>query len=351
MVKEGSIPKQQWFNAEALKVIAGLDLKGLFTDVPKDDPTRESLERVRQSMRKMLADVEQGLYLQMGPARLRHLHAEDPLVRQDDQGIYRFMFAIREIPEDRNEWMKLRTAHDQTRPVSITLAFEHEGLAHTLETELLSGENPNSGQAINQRFSFRIYSPWAALTFSLIYLLAMGLFCWFARTPNLLRDPDGPLRGDKHVFSLSRCQLAWWFFVILAAWMLLWVTTSSRDTLNQTALIVSGIGAATALSGAVAGKVRDSGRTQPLSTVKLQLSQRPHWANRGFGGWLYDLLSDQETVGFHRFQLLVWNTVLGVVFLWQTWIDFAMPEFNATLLGLLGLSAATFVGMKMTPNQ
>jgi len=25
-----------------------------------------------------------------------------------------------------------------------------------------------------------------------------------------------------------------------------------------------------------------------------------------------------------------------------------MPEFNSTLLGLLGLSAATFVGMKMT---
>ena len=30
---------------------------------------------------------------------------------------------------------------------------------------------------------------------------------------------------------------------------------------------------------------------------------------------------------------------------------FTMPEFNSTLLALLGLSAATFVGMKMTPNS
>jgi hypothetical protein len=37
--------------------------------------------------------------------------------------------------------------------------------------------------------------------------------------------------------------------------------------------------------------------------------------------------------------------------MFETWADFTMPEFNATLLGLLGLSAATFVGMKMTPNQ
>jgi hypothetical protein len=156
------------------------------------------------------------------------------------------------------------------------------------------------------------------------------------------------------MFSLSRCQLAWWFFVILAAWGFLFVITHSPDTLSQTALILLGIGGGTALSGALAGNLKNHLRDEDakkLSEVELDIAKRPRGFRTGVGAWLYDILSDTDTVGFHRFQLIVWNVVLGGVFLFWTWSDFAMPEFNATLLALLGLSAATFVGMKMAASQ
>src|SRR5207253_2931494 len=116
------------------------------------------------------------------------------------------------------------------------------GLTHTLQTKLGSSLDSVAAGKPEQQFKFRIYSGSRVVAFAAIYLGFLLIFFCFAWVPNLIRDPDGPIRNEKHVFSLSRCQLAWWFFVILAAWLFLWVTTASLDTLNQTALIVSGIG-------------------------------------------------------------------------------------------------------------
>jgi hypothetical protein len=350
-VRAGNFPKQEWFDPAVIKLIADTDLKTLYTKttLTTADAQHDLFEQARESADKMLSDVKQRLYLQLGPARLRHLHAEDPLIRQSDAGVFRFVFPIHDTPEDRPEWNKLRSTRGQLRPVSISVAFDLEGLTHTLRTKLGSSLDSVVSGMPEQQFKFRVYSGYRAAAFAVIYVMFVILFFWFTKVPNLVRDPDGPIRAGKHVFSLARCQLAWWFFVILGAWLFLWVTTSSRDTLNQTALIVSGIGSAAALSGTLAGKVRDSVTSSTLANVDVQMEQRPPGFKAGPGAVLYDLLSDRDTVGFHRFQLLVWNVILGGVFLWQTWNDLSMPEFNATLLGLLGLSAATFVGMKMTP--
>ncbi len=352
-VRTGNFPKQAWFDPATTKLIAETDLGTLYqkTAVAADDPKKPLYAQARESVGKMLSDVQQRLYLQLGPARLRHLNAEDPLTKQSDNGVFRFVFPIHDTPEDRAEWNKLRSTHGQLRPVSVSLAFDVEELSHSLRTKLGSTIDSATDIKPNQQFYFQVYSPFDALVFAIIYLVCFIVFLCFAGAPNLLRDPDGPIRDGRHVFSLSRCQLAWWFFIILAAWIFLSVTTSSRGTLNTTALIVAGIGSGTAISGALAGKVKESVTNSSLAAVSLTTDERPTGFRRGPGAFLYDLLSDKDTVGFHRFQLLVWNVVLGVVFLAQTWSDFAMPEFNSTLLGLLGLSSATFVGMKMTPNQ
>jgi hypothetical protein len=350
--RAGNFPKQEWFDPATIKVIADTDLRTLYTKstVSNADAQHDLFEQARESTDRMLSDVKQRLYLQLGPARLRHLQAEDPLIRQSDTGVFRFVFPIHDTPEDRPEWNKLRSTHGQLRPVSISVAFDLEGLTHTLRTKLGSSLDSVAAGKPEQQFKFRTYSMSSAIGFSVIYLAFLVIFMCFTQVPNLVRDPDGPIRNGRHVFSLSRCQLAWWFFIILAAWGFLWVTTSSRDTLNQTALIVSGIGSTTALTGIIAGKVRDSVTGSNLGNVNVQIDQRPPGFKIGPGAALYDLLSDCDTVGFHRFQFLVWNVILGCVFLWQTWTDLSMPEFDATLLALLGLSGATFVGMKMTPT-
>jgi hypothetical protein len=343
-LKAGIFPKQEWFDPATVKLIVETDLKTLYAKsaLGQNEPQHELLQDARDSVDKMLSDIKQRLYLKLGPAQLRHLLAEDPHVRQNTKGVIRFAFPIRDTPEDRSEWNKLRNTHGQLRSVSVSLAFDLEGVTHTLRTELGSSLDSVPSGEREQQFKFRIYSWYWAVAFFLIYGLFVAVFLWLAGIPNFLRDPDGPIRDERHVFSLSRCLLAWWFFVVLAAWGLLLLTTSSRDTLNETALILMGIGGATALSGAAVGKMRAS-----LANEKIVTANRPPFFQTRFGAWIYDILSDNDTIGFHRFQLIVWNVVLGLVFLEQTWSNFAMPEFNATLLGLLGLSGATFVGMKI----
>jgi len=60
-----------------------------------------------------------------------------------------------------------------------------------------------------------------------------------------------------------------------------------------------------------------------------------------------DLLTDNGSVSFHRFQMCVWTLVLGIIFITEVWTNMAMPDFNATLLGLMGVSAGTFIGFKI----
>jgi hypothetical protein len=45
--------------------------------------------------------------------------------------------------------------------------------------------------------------------------------------------------------------------------------------------------------------------------------------------------------------IAVWTVVLSIVFIKQVYENLAMPEFNTTLMGLLGLSAGTYLGLKI----
>ena len=45
----------------------------------------------------------------------------------------------------------------------------------------------------------------------------------------------------------------------------------------------------------------------------------------------------------------VWTLIVGVVFAFKVYQDFAMPDLGPTVLGLMGISSATYVGFKMKP--
>lgn len=52
------------------------------------------------------------------------------------------------------------------------------------------------------------------------------------------------------------------------------------------------------------------------------------------------------TVSFHRFQIVVWTIVLGIVFVKVVHSDLAMPDFDLTMLRLMGLSSGTCIDFK-----
>jgi len=76
----------------------------------------------------------------------------------------------------------------------------------------------------------------------------------------------------------------------------------------------------------------------------LRYLKRPRWLN-----FVYDLLAENDTVSFHRFQICVWTLTLGIIFIKEVWDKLAMPEFSATLVGLMGISSGTYVALKEKP--
>ena len=195
---------------------------------------------------------------------------------------------------------------------------------------------------------------------------------WTARCSNLLRDmgPEPAATGGIARFkpySLARTQMAVWFFVVLASYLFIWLVTGTLDSLTSSVLALAGISAATA----VAGTTIDS-RNQPaapsspppaselavasaslagvssLSSVAAVLPPAPAAAPAGehSEGFFADVLSDRHGYSLARVQIAVWTMVLVIVFVRSVWRDLAMPEFDATLLGLMGISNGTYVGFK-----
>lgn len=88
-----------------------------------------------------------------------------------------------------------------------------------------------------------------------------------------------------------------------------------------------------------------------LAVITQQIKSLTPPASAGVtAGFLRDILSDGSGYSFHRFQIFAWMLVLGVIFLSSVYNQLTMPEFSTTLLGLMGISAGTYIGFKF-PEQ
>ena len=138
-------------------------------------------------------------------------------------------------------------------------------------------------------------------------------------------------------YSLARTQMAFWFFMVITAFVLIWMIIGDTDTITQGVLVLIGISAGTAL-GATA-----------IDSSKRQNTPDPA-AGEESRGFLNDILSDGTGVSFHRFQIVVWTIVLGFIFSRRVLNHLTMPEFGTNLLTLMGISSGTYLGLKL-PEQ
>lgn len=185
----------------------------------------------------------------------------------------------------------------------------------------------------------------------LAFLLAVLVY--LARRSNLLRDRDslGLPPGKLSPYSLSRFQLAFWSFLVISAYLFIWMVTGELDTITGSVLALLGIGAGTALGARLIDT--EAGATDPSSpdparTNAAPAAAQPPVASRGF---LRDILSDEQGISLHRFQLFVWTLVLGIIFVADVYGRLTMPQFSATLLGLMGISSGTYLGFKVPENR
>jgi hypothetical protein len=249
-----------------------------------------------------------------------------------------------------------------------------------------------------------VISPKYGITALIIVLVTLVLLFWLARTTNIIREPGPkPIGGKRRPYNLGRTQMAFWFFLVYASYVVIWLITDALDTITPSLLGLMGISAGTALSEALIDSGKDAATASSLqdlaaekealeqSIPELQaqiagiqaketispedLSNRDNLskqlqdyrtrfaqinqqnkaatpaASAGVSvGFLRDILSDGSGYSFHRFQIFAWTIVLGVIFVSSVYNGLTMPEFSATLLGLMGISSGTYIGFKF-PEQ
>ena len=206
--------------------------------------------------------------------------------------------------------------------------------------------------------------------FFVILVLAIFLLFRLAVKSAMLRNPRVPAGpGKLSRYSLARCQMAFWFFLTIAAYGFIWVVTGELDTITKSVLALLGIGAGTALGSSVIESGKGEAASSSESTaggddklkgesagaVKPEATP-PVEESISSAGFLTDILSDSRGISLYRFQLVAWTVVLGMIFCSSVYETLSMPEFNSTLLGLLGISSGTYLGLKFpeqgsTPTQ
>jgi hypothetical protein len=161
------------------------------------------------------------------------------------------------------------------------------------------------------------------LTFLLVFVFKL----------NFIRDP---VAVDPKPFSLSRFQLLWWSVIIISCYILLFAIRDDFALLSQSTLILLGISAAgTGFSVLVDYSVNDQPTTPPQ-------------AGKNF---FYDILSDNNGINIHRYQNFIFTIVFGVVFVYKVFATANMPDFGVLELSLMGISTATYVGLKTNENK
>lgn len=192
---------------------------------------------------------------------------------------------------------------------------------------------------------FAFLPPYSTAVFLGLGVLILVL-CWLAHSSDILRTPGpDPGAGQRLPYDLGRLQMACWLVVVLSAYLYIWLITGNHDSLTPGALILLGISAATGLSSVLIDASKQPSGAPPAAPAATAIVPSP--PARPSHGFLLDILSDASGVSVYRLQMAAWTTVLGVVFLLEVVNDLAMPDFSPTLLGLMGISAGTYVGFKI----
>jgi hypothetical protein len=302
------------------------------------------------------------------------------------------VFHLRRNSNNAAAWAALLGSPDSSdRKVSVALGEKKSPPATTQPT--ITGEPETT------RFSLVLLSPWR-LTFAFVAVAIILALVWGgAKRTAILKDnllPQVP--QEKQTYSLGRWQMAYWFTLIFASFLFLFVLLWDYNTVTEQALMLMGIAGATGLAAVAVDvmkdgttpiatankKLRDLGLNSHADVVRVQreiedrakalesasddatkkqlekdIKDRRELLNtygeaiKPFvsGGWFRDLTTDSNGPTLHRLQVLCWTWILGIVFVIGVYRDLAMPQFSGTLLALMAVAGGTYVGFKYPEKQ
>ena len=295
------------------------------------------------------------------------------------------------------------------RPVVISVGYPDQGPLNAYDKD-------KSETSLNQpNLNLIVYRSWWALVALVAFIIMLILFFMYG-TKSLLRDsrPPNPENGGLRPYSLAKVQAAWWFFIVIGCFLLIYFVTG-EFTMTEQALILIGIGTGTALGASMidrskhksadddletlrpqearlkseidlldqqitdiqtaiganaasteadkaalqtnrdslaAKRIERAEKSEKLEALRLKIADARAGLQKPIStGFWDDLVTDADGPSFHRFQMIVWTVILGLLFLAGVYKNLAMPEFSGTMLALMGISAGTYLGFKVPEKQ
>jgi hypothetical protein len=302
------------------------------------------------------------------------------------------VFHLKRVEQNQLAWNGLLGAPlSLTRQVSVSLG-QRPSDAPTARPTMIASDN-----AKQPTFTLVILSPGRLIIAAVADILLIFLVLGGAKRSALLRDNLLPqIKTEDQTFSLGRCQMAFWFTLIFVSYVFLYFILGDANVLNQQALMLMGISGTTALAAVVVDANKDTpsdavnaalraiginsyadilriqaeiaSRMQLLAAspppatadkLKLEIADRQLQLQTyeenvqpfRSQNWFSDITTDLNGTALHRLQVVCWTALLGAIFLFEVWRDLSMPQFSATLLALMAISGAGYVGFKYPETQ
>jgi hypothetical protein len=264
------------------------------------------------------------------------------------------------------------STNDEGRKAWDAFFKSKDGYLMTVQPAVAAGNDlPVAVQSAHpfQFFVAESHIIWLTVIAGLLILVVS--YYLIVKQTKMLRD------ADTGYYSLGKSQMAFWGMLVLLAFIGVWLLNGTMERIPAQALVLLGISAATGLGAVVIGNSKRSAiqteieelrkTAQPLETEKMNAlatfsqesqnrlteienkiadldKQLKPGESKGF--WS-DICDDGNGISFHRLQVVGWTFVLGAVFVRYVAEVMSMPEFPETLLTLMGISNATYLGFKI----
>jgi hypothetical protein len=237
-----------------------------------------------------------------------------------------------EAPKDPDEletWRSIIRAVGTDCGAQISVARPITGRSDALRIPTLVNADAIYGRGANSvHRSLPLVPPMRQAAAAIAVIFTIAAIVSAGVGTRALRDGRGLglAQNKEPPWSLARIVFAWWLAICVGSFAYLWALMGEhRNILSKTVPLLLGIQGTTMVISAGVARTRTARASQ---------------------GFFNDLISEKGEPEVSRLQMLVWNVVLGVVFIWQSVFEWKMPEFDATLMTLLGISSTAYLGFK-----
>ena len=162
------------------------------------------------------------------------------------------------------------------------------------------------------------------------------------RKEELKRDATNKhITNPQKTFSLARVQIAIWTIIIIFSYLYVYFCKGScgnmKTELNHTALMLMGISLSTvAIANTIDNSQQNNHRHQNVPSK----------------GFIIDILSDENGISIHRFQVILFTIVAIVIYINKLICDkCTLPELDNTLLAIITASYSGYLVIKINENK